>query len=69
MKTQQYGNWYEVDIQKGKNKIRRRRRSWMGYCFREKKPRKNKNREELGGCGFLDKLHSNLYVFLICKLH
>ena len=31
-----------------KNRIRRR--SWVGYCFKEKNQEK-KNREELGGCG------------------
>ena len=45
--TQQYGNWYEADIQKGKNRIRRK--SQEGYYFKEKTSRKNKNknREEL----------------------
>ena len=40
----------------------------MGYCFKEKKSRKNKNknREELGGYGFHDKLHLKYFFFDKC---
>ena len=65
MRTWQYGNWYQEVIQKGQNRIRR---SWVGYCFKEKKSRKNKNknREELGGYGFHDKLHLKYFFFDKC---
>ena len=54
IKTKQYGNWYQADIQKEKNRIKRRGRS----CISRRK-NKNKNREELGDCGFQGRKHGH----------
>ena len=54
IKTKQYGNWYQADIQKGKNRIRRRGRSYIS-----RRKIKNKNREELGDCGFQGRKHGH----------
>ena len=44
-----------------KNRIRRR--SWVGYCFKEKNQEKKKNREELGGYGFHYMLHLIFFFY------
>ena len=48
-----------------KREKNRRRSSWVGYCFGEKKPRKNKNknkkREELGVVGFKRSYIQNIF--------
>ena len=51
-----------------KNRIRRR--SWVGYCFKEKNQEK-KNREELGGCGLGFSLlgQVTLKIYFFNKLH
>ena len=36
-----FGNWYQVDIQRAKNKIKRR---WVSYFLGRKNQEKNKNR-------------------------